>query len=137
MTQRSDVAERPVETLLEQAAEFLYGEDAATRLIDAADRHCAAGRADDEARTLRKALDEVDDEKFDSLLARAQHEYVPPSAIAAVYGTLGEIDTALGWIERSYEEGANSVAYLTVDHWNQPLRVHPRFRSILQRTGQQ
>lgn len=71
------------------------------------------------------------------LLARAQHEYVPPSAIAAVYGTLGEIDTALGWIERSYEEGANSVAYLTVDHWNQPLRVHPRFRSILQRTGQQ
>jgi TolB-like protein/Flp pilus assembly protein TadD len=70
------------------------------------------------------------------LLETARHQYVPPSAIGGVYGALGEDETALEWLERSYEEGSNFVAYMSVEPSQQRLRAHPRFQAILQRTGQ-
>ncbi len=71
------------------------------------------------------------------LLATAQGQYVPPFTISVVYGALGDIETALHWMERSYDEGSNAVAYMTVEPWNDPIRSHPRFESLLRRTGQQ
>jgi tetratricopeptide (TPR) repeat protein len=71
------------------------------------------------------------------LLATAQERYVPPTHIGRVHAALGDVEAALPWVERSYDEGSNSVAYLAVESWYDPLRAHPRFRSILQRTSQQ
>lgn len=87
--------------------------------------YAAMGRARDAAAIRRELLD----------IARTR--YVPAHTITAVYRASGDIDAALDWMERSYEEGSNAVAYLAVEPWNDPLRGHPRFQSLLQRTGQQ
>jgi TolB-like protein/Flp pilus assembly protein TadD len=70
------------------------------------------------------------------LLATAQEQYLPPGTVGAVYGTLGDVETALDWIERSYREGSNATAYLAVEPWHEHIRTHPRFQAVLQRTGQ-
>ena len=70
------------------------------------------------------------------LLEMARKGYVPPTHIGRVHAALGDVDAAVRWVERSYEEGSNAVAYLSTERWYDPLRFHPRFRSILQRTGQ-
>jgi Tfp pilus assembly protein PilF len=69
------------------------------------------------------------------LLSLAGERYVPPSSLAAVYQAFGETDTALDWMERSFDEGSNWIAYLAVDPWTEPLRDHPRFQSLLRRAG--
>jgi tetratricopeptide (TPR) repeat protein len=71
------------------------------------------------------------------LLAMAQEQYVPPSTIADAYRELGDVETALDWMERSYDEGSNAVAYMIVDPWNAPIRSHPRFQALVRRTGLQ
>ena len=71
------------------------------------------------------------------LLDIARDRYVPAHTITAVYRASGDIDAALDWLERSYEEGSNAVAYLAVEPWNEPLRGHPRFQALMRRTGQQ
>ncbi|HEU4893874.1 MAG TPA: tetratricopeptide repeat protein [Vicinamibacterales bacterium] len=69
------------------------------------------------------------------LLAAAESQYVPPSTIGTVYGALGELDTAIDWMERSIEERSNAAAYMAVVPSNAPLRAHPRFQALLQRIG--
>jgi Flp pilus assembly protein TadD len=71
------------------------------------------------------------------LLAVAQKQYVPPSTIADAYAALGDIETALDWMERSYDEGSNAVAYMIVEPWNAPIRSHPRFQALVRRAGLQ
>jgi hypothetical protein len=61
---------------------------------------------------------------------------VPPSQMAGVFMTLGDKETALDWLERSYEERSNYMAYIAVDPGNVPLHADPRFQSLLTRTGQ-
>jgi serine/threonine protein kinase/Tfp pilus assembly protein PilF len=70
------------------------------------------------------------------LLAVPDRQYLPPGTIGAVYASLGDIETAVDWMERSYEEGSNAVAYLASEPWNDGMRSHPRFQSLLRRTGQ-
>ena len=69
------------------------------------------------------------------LLSLAGERYVPPSSLAAVYQAFGETDAALDWMERSFEEGSNWIAYRAVDPWTEPLRDHPRCQSLLRRAG--
>jgi len=71
------------------------------------------------------------------LLTMADHQYLPPGTIGAIYSALGDIDTAVEWMERSYDEGSNAVAYLASEPWNDGMRSHPRFQALLRRTGQQ
>lgn len=70
------------------------------------------------------------------LLGIARERYVPPSTMAAVHQAFGDTDGALDWVERSFEEGSNWVAYMGLDPSNVSLRAHPRFQSLLERTGQ-
>ena len=69
------------------------------------------------------------------LLAAAQSQYVPPSTIGTVYGALGDVDTAIDWVERSIEERSNAAAYMGVVPSNAPLRSHPRYQALLRRIG--
>ena len=68
---------------------------------------------------------------LDDMLALARQQYVPPASLFLVYQALGEADTALDWLERSYDERSNFMAYIS----NQPLRSHPRFQVMLRRVG--
>lgn len=66
----------------------------------------------------------------------ARDQYVPPSTLSGVYRALGDIETALDWMERSVDEGSNYAAYMAVEPGNARLKAHPRFQAILERTGQ-
>jgi serine/threonine-protein kinase len=96
-----------------------------TSLSLVAELHAKAGRR----REAQELLGEV--------LRIAQHQYVPPGAIAGVYIRLGELDAAFKWIEKAYEERSNYIAYLAVEPGHEPLRADPRFKSLLQRAGLQ
>lgn len=71
------------------------------------------------------------------LLDLGRRQYVSPGSLARIYVALGETETALDWMERSYKDRTNAVAYMRIESWNDRLHSHPRFQSLLQRTGQQ
>jgi tetratricopeptide (TPR) repeat protein len=61
--------------------------------------------------------------------------YVSPLDFATVYGGLGEIDAALGEVERAFEERDASLVYLRTQPGLAPLRSEPRFQDVLKRLG--
>jgi serine/threonine-protein kinase len=68
------------------------------------------------------------------IMDRGRAEYVPPGSIAEVYAALGDLDSAVTWMERAYAEGSNMIAYIgSPEH--EPLRRHPGFRALLSRAG--
>lgn len=69
---------------------------------------------------------------LDEVLALARHQYVPPASLFLVYEALGETETALDWLERSYDEHSNFMAYIA---HRRELRSNPRFQSMLRRVG--
>jgi TolB-like protein/Tfp pilus assembly protein PilF/predicted Ser/Thr protein kinase len=72
---------------------------------------------------------------LNEMLSRARTEYVPAWSIASVYAALGEVDSAVAWTERAYDEGSNVIAYLAVDPVARSLRGQPRFDRLLARVG--
>jgi tetratricopeptide (TPR) repeat protein len=71
---------------------------------------------------------------LETLLSRSRRQYVPPSSIGDVYAALGDVDTAVTWLEKAFDERSNAVAYLA-DPGREGLRSHPRFRALLARAG--
>ncbi len=69
------------------------------------------------------------------LEARAGSGYVPAYEIARVYAGLGELDTAVRWLERAREERGHSMAFLAVDPQLRPLHGHPRYERLVRRMG--
>jgi serine/threonine-protein kinase len=69
------------------------------------------------------------------LIARSKREYVPPLSIAEIFASLGDVDAAMGWMEKAFAEGSNGMAYLAVEPVNAPLRGDPRFQRLLARAG--
>jgi serine/threonine protein kinase/Tfp pilus assembly protein PilF len=67
------------------------------------------------------------------LLALAKREYVSPAAIATLYIGLGELEHALDWAERSYEERRGWLVYANVNPVFDPLRGNPRFEELVRR----
>jgi tetratricopeptide (TPR) repeat protein len=64
---------------------------------------------------------------------RAQRPQESPYDIAIDYATLGEIQAALDWLEKAYEERETDILSLGVDPRLDPLRPERRFREILER----
>jgi eukaryotic-like serine/threonine-protein kinase len=65
------------------------------------------------------------------LESQAQHGYVSPVAFATILLALGEVERALDWAERGYEERRGWMAYLRVNPIMDPIRGHPRFDALL------
>lgn len=59
---------------------------------------------------------------------RAQGKYSSPVAIAACYAALGNIDQAMQWIEKGYEEHSSGMAFISVNSEFDAIRTDPRFR---------
>jgi eukaryotic-like serine/threonine-protein kinase len=83
----------------------------------------AVGRTDEVPAILAEALE------------HARHGYVPPAMIAGVFLLLGDVDSALAWVERAFEERANWVVYLPLDPAAGPLQRDPRFQALVARSG--
>jgi len=77
-----------------------------------------AGRTD-EARMLLAGLE-----------ARASREYVSPVALGTAYLGVGDLEAALGELERAHRERRGWVVYLEVEQLFDPLRGHPRFEAL-------
>jgi len=113
-----------------------------------------AGRQEEALRTVREALPRIPAPRpvelavplaraGDSAAARVILEEavalkkgggsVPASGIARGYAVLGEVEEALTWLERSFDQ-EGGVYYLRNPDWD-PLRGHPRFQVIWDRLG--
>lgn len=69
----------------------------------------------------------------DALALKESGGGVAASALASAYATLGEKETALDWLERSFDE-EGGIYYLRSPDWD-PLRDEPRFQRIWERLG--
>jgi tetratricopeptide (TPR) repeat protein len=63
----------------------------------------------------------------------ARERFVSPYHMAYVYTGLGEQETAIGWLERAYEERAGMVYGVKGSFLFTSLRGHPRFKALLGR----
>jgi eukaryotic-like serine/threonine-protein kinase len=80
-----------------------------------------AGRTQ-EAREVLRRLNEL-----------SRQRYVSPYHMAYVYTGLGELDRAMDWLERAYEERAGGVFGVKGSFLFIPLRGHPRFKALLRK----
>lgn len=67
------------------------------------------------------------------LEAAREQGYVSPVAFAMVYLGLGDVQKALDWAERAYEERRGWVVYAKVNPIFDPLRNEPRFDALVSR----
>ena len=60
-------------------------------------------------------------------------QYVSPANIAFEYASLGEVDSAMVWLERAYESRAFPLPSVAVTPWTESLHDDPRFMDLVQR----
>jgi tetratricopeptide (TPR) repeat protein len=73
---------------------------------------------------------------LDELLALRQDAYAQPTAIAAVYTGLGELDRAVEWLEQGAQEPGSLQFWIPMDPIWKPLAAQPDFQKILSRWKQ-
>jgi TolB-like protein/tetratricopeptide (TPR) repeat protein len=88
-----------------------------------AETYAAAGRHDEAERLL------------DQLLAARATQYVSAGALANAYLALGRTDEGLTWLERSFQERTNNIAYLAVEPIYDAVRGEPRFQALVRGAG--
>lgn len=69
----------------------------------------------------------------ETLAARSQLTYVPPTQVARLYAHAADKDQALQWLEKAYEERLPAMVHLGVDLDWDLLRDDPRFQDLLRR----
>jgi len=67
--------------------------------------------------------------------ARADGKYVTNVCMLKASLAIGDLEAALDWLERSFEQRASYLVALKVYPFLDPLRNSPRFRSLLERSG--
>ena len=72
---------------------------------------------------------------FDELLRYSRRHHVSPGLLAGAYLAVGELDSALVYLERVYAESPGDLTDIKVNPWLDPLRGDPRFQSLLRRVG--
>jgi serine/threonine-protein kinase len=70
---------------------------------------------------------------LDELERHAAVGYVSPVAFATIHLGLGEVEKALDWTERAYEERRGWLAYVRVHPMMDPMRGHPRFDALVKK----
>jgi eukaryotic-like serine/threonine-protein kinase len=86
----------------------------------------ALGRAgrEGEARAIIAELD-----------AHARDGYVSPVSYATAFLGLGDVERAIDWAERAYDDRRGWLAYVRVNPLMDPMRGHPRFEALARRMG--
>lgn len=55
--------------------------------------------------------------------------------MSLVFASLGDIDMAFEWLDKSYERHEESLISLKIDPKFGPLRSDPRFNTLLRKIG--
>ena len=74
-------------------------------------------------------------EILDELTKLTEQRYVSPYFFAGIHVGLGEIDHAIEYLEKSYEDHSHWLIYLHIDPSMDPLRSNSRFQDLLRRVG--
>ena len=69
--------------------------------------------------------------ELEELLAAAQTRYVPATAVAAIYFSLGQADRGFEWLQRALAERDRGMLFLQVDHAYDGFREDPRYRRLV------
>ena len=69
------------------------------------------------------------------LKRKRQACYVPTAAFVNAYLGLGDYDKAFAWLEEEYKERSNSLQFLKVHPFYDPVREDPRFKDLVRRVG--
>jgi eukaryotic-like serine/threonine-protein kinase len=72
---------------------------------------------------------------LDDLTELSKQKYVAPYFFAGIHIGLGEIDRAMEYLEKAYNEHSHWLLYLHVDPSIDGLRDNPRFQDLLRRVG--
>jgi eukaryotic-like serine/threonine-protein kinase len=70
---------------------------------------------------------------LETLEHQARTGYVSPVAFATVYLGLGDMDRALDWMERAFEDRRGWLAYLKVNPILDPVQQLPRFQALVKK----
>jgi eukaryotic-like serine/threonine-protein kinase len=73
--------------------------------------------------------------RLEELIALSSKGYASPAAIANAYFSVGRNDEGFVWLERSYNERTNNMAYLAVEPVYDGVRDDPRFKALLRAIG--
>jgi TolB-like protein/Tfp pilus assembly protein PilF len=109
---------------LQEARRVLSGHDGSPRSLAVCGYVFATCGSRDEARQI-----------VETLRTLAAQRYVPALSLAFVSAALGKTDTALGWLERAYDEQDSLLVGLRVDPRVDRLRGDQRFADIEERVG--
>jgi serine/threonine-protein kinase len=104
-----------------QAAARLAGNNSLSELAFLGAGYAAAGKR-------AEAMDVLQD-----LEERSTRQHVPAHTRAFIYTALGEIDRAVAWWERAFEEHSPYLMYMQVHPGFDPIRSDPRFQDLLRR----
>jgi len=75
-------------------------------------------------------------QKLDELHALSKKQYVDPVTFADVHRGLGEVDEALRWYQKAYEDRTPNMAYASIMPRIDPgLAGNPRYEAIVRRMG--
>jgi serine/threonine-protein kinase len=73
-------------------------------------------------------------QKLEELHALSRERYVDPSIYADIHIGLGEVDEALAWYEKAYEDRTPNMAYASIVPLISPgLAANPRYEAIVRR----
>jgi tetratricopeptide (TPR) repeat protein len=72
---------------------------------------------------------------LDDLTELSKQKYVAPYLFAGIHIGLGEIERAIEYLEKCYEEHSHWLIYLHLDPGLDALRDNPGFQSLLRRVG--
>jgi tetratricopeptide (TPR) repeat protein len=84
--------------------------------------YCARSGAVDTARAILEELEQI-----------ATHRYVPPHCMTYIYAGLNDLDRALEWEARAYDDGASPFYYVSPLIEN--LHGHPRHIDFMRQMG--
>ncbi|HUF31161.1 MAG TPA: protein kinase [Gemmatimonadaceae bacterium] len=91
-------------------------------LADLASMYARSGRRAEAAEILQ------------ALRRRSERQYIPPENIGAVYAALGEMDEAMRWLDRAWENRSN-LGQFNILPFAQPLHDEPRYQALLAKIG--
>ena len=106
---------------LEQAVKFSQG--SSLYVSSLAHAYAIAGKRSEAELLLHQLQDQ------------SQKTYVAPFHIALVYSGLGQLDQAVGYLEKGYKERSSGMVWLKVDPRLDVLRSDPRFQDLLCQVG--
>jgi serine/threonine protein kinase/tetratricopeptide (TPR) repeat protein len=72
---------------------------------------------------------------LDELSEKAKQEYISPLRFVWIYASLGDVDSAFKWLEKSYEKREAMLWWLNVSPFMDPLRSDPRFGELRRKIG--